>query len=253
MTTTSCPFRSNPNFITNRNARMMSAFGRMKPGVTLSHVHQDLTSIASRLEHDHPESYTPKMGYTIAPLVLREELTHDAKPLLWALLGAAAFVLLNACANVANLILARMARRERELVIRTAMGAGSGRLLRQLLTESMIMALLAAGVGIAFAWGSMALLIKFASQLTPRAREISMDGWVLAFAIACAAATTVVCGTLAAVHARSDVANGLKENAGHGAPQAVRSLLRSVLIAALVAFSYVLLIGAGLMVNSLVR
>src|SRR3954454_11054330 len=191
MTTTSCPFRSNPAFIGNRNTRMMSAFGRMKPGVTLSHVHQDLTSIASRLEHDHPESYTPKMGYTIAPLVLREELTHDAKPLLWALLGAAAFVLLIACANVANLILARMARRERELTIRTAMGAGAGRLLRQLLTESLLLALLAAAVGIAFAYGSMGLLTSFAGQLTPRAREISVDGWVLGFAVVCATLTTV--------------------------------------------------------------
>src|SRR5262249_26076824 len=155
MTTTSCPFRSRPAFIANRNGRMMSAFARMKPGVTLNEVRADLSSIASRLEHEHPEAYTPQMGYSLAPGVLREELTHDARPLLWALLGAAAFVLLIACANVANLILARMARRERELVIRTAMGAGSGRLMRQLLTESLIMALLAAAVGIGFARGSM--------------------------------------------------------------------------------------------------
>jgi predicted permease len=252
MTTTSCPFRSRPAFIANRSARMMNAFARMKPGVTLDDVRADLSSIASRLEHDHPEAYTPQMGYSLAPGVLREELTHEARPLLWALLGAAAFVLLIACANVANLILARMARRERELVIRTAMGAGAGRLMRQLLTESLILALLAAAVGIGFARGSMSLLTRFAAQLTPRAREISLDGWVLGFAIACAAATTIICGTLAALHARTEVAKGLKESAGHGA-QAGRGLVRSVLIAAQVAFSYVLLVGAGLMVNSLIR
>ena len=114
--------------------------------------------------------------------------------LLWTLLGAAGFVLLIACANVANLILARMARREKELTIRTAMGAGAGRLLRQLLTESLLMALLAAAVGVAFAYGSMGLLTRFAGQLTPRAREISLDGWVLGFAVLCATVTTVVCG-----------------------------------------------------------
>ena len=145
------------------------------------------------------------LGYGIAPFVLREELTGTARPLLWTLLGAAGFVLLIACANVANLILARMARRQRELTIRSAMGAGAGRLLRQLLTESLLLALLAAGVGVAFAYGSMGLLTRFAGQLTPRAREISVDGWVLGFAVLCATATTVLCGTLAAMQARRDV------------------------------------------------
>ena len=109
-------------------------------------------------------------------------------------------MLLIACANVANLILARMARREQELVIRTAVGAGSGRLLRQLLTESLIMALLAAGLGLLFAMSSMKLLSDFASQLTPRAREISIDGWVLGFAVLCATATTVLFGSIAALY-----------------------------------------------------
>jgi predicted permease len=253
MTTTSCPFRSNPAFVSNRRRRMMQAFARLKPNVTLAESRADLTAVARDMQQQYPDAYPDSIGYSTAPLALREELTRTARPLLWSLLGAAAFVLLIACANVANLILARMARRERELVIRTAMGAGAGRLLRQLLTESLILALLAAGVGIAFAWASMELLTRFAAQLTPRAREISIDGWVLAFAIACAAITTVVCGTLAAVHARHEVANGLKENAGHGSQAASRGIVRKVLIAAQVAFSYMLLIGAGLMVNSLIR
>ena len=193
------------------------------------------------------------MGYGITPFVLREELTGTARPLLWTLLGAAGFVLLIACANVANLILARMARRQRELTIRTAMGAGAGRLLRQLLTESLILAMLAAAVGVAFAYGSMGLLIKFAGQLTPRAREISVDGWVLGFAVLCATVTTVLCGTLAAMQTRSNVSVSLKEEGLQSAPRAARSLVRSALIAAQVAFSYVLLIGAGLMVNSLIQ
>ena len=179
MTTTSCPFRMRPTFIANRNGRMMRVFGRLKPDVTIDQAKADLGSIAGQLEKEYPASYAKNIGYGITPLALRNELTQEARPLLWTLLGAAAFVLLIACANVANLILARMARRERELTIRTAMGAGAGRLLRQLLTESLILALLAAAVGIAFAYGSMGLLTRFAGQLTPRAREISLDGWVL--------------------------------------------------------------------------
>ncbi len=253
MTTTSCPFRMRPAFIANRNARMMRAFGRLKPDVTIDQARADLGAIAGQLEREYPASYTEETGYGIAPLALREELTHEARPLLWTLLGAAAFVLLIACANVANLILARMARRERELTIRTAMGAGAGRLLRQLLTESLILALLAAGVGIAFAYGSMGLLTSFAGQLTPRAREISVDGWVLGFAVLCATLTTVLCGSLAAIHTRGNVAASLKDEGAQSAPRARRSLVRSALIAAQVAFSYMLLIGAGLMVNSLIQ
>ena len=115
------------------------------------------------------------------------------------------------------------------------------------------MALLAAGVGVAFAYGSMGLLTRFAGQLTPRAREISVDGWVLGFAVVCATVTTVLCGTLAAMQTRGNVAGTLKENGAQAAPRASRSLVRSALIAAQVAFSYVLLIGAGLMVNSLMQ
>jgi predicted permease len=253
MTTTSCPFRMDPGFIANRDRRMMSVFGRLKPWVTMESARADAARVAGELAKEYPASYTEKMGYSAGAFALREELTHDAGPLLWTLLGATGFVLLIACANVANLILARMARREKELTIRTAMGAGAGRLLRQLLTESLLLALLAAAVGVAFAYGSMGLLTRFAGQLTPRAREISLDAWVLGFAVLCASVTTVVCGSLAAMQARGDVAGGLKENAAQTAAQAGRSFVRSALIAAQVAFSYVLLIGAGLMVHSLIQ
>jgi predicted permease len=253
MTTTSCPFRMNPGFTGNRNRRMMSVFGRLKPWVTLDAARRDLERVAGELTAENPASYTPQLGYGVGAFGLRDELTHDVKPVLWTLLGAAGFVLLIACANVANLILARMGRREKELTIRTAMGAGAGRLLRQLLTESLLMALLAAAVGVAFAYGTTGLLTRFVGQLTPRAREISLDGWVLGFAVACASITTVVCGTLAAMQTRGNVAGGLKENGAQAAPQASRSLVRSALIAAQVAFSYILLIGAGLMVHSLIQ
>ncbi len=253
MTTSLCaPSARGRLFIDNRQSRMMNVFARLKPGLPLQRANADLAAIARRLELEYPDAYPSRMGYGANATSLREDLTRQARPVMIALLGAAAFVLLIACANVANLILARMARRKQELVIRTAVGAGAGRLLRQLLTESMLMALAAAAIGIAFAAGSMRLMSQFAGELTPRAREIGVDGWMLAFAILCATLTTVFFGSISAIYARRDVAYGLRE-AGRGNADRSRAILRNGLIAAQVAFSYALLIGAGLMVRSLIQ
>ena len=253
MPVSACPFRSSARMIANRDGRMMRVFARLKPGATLEQCHADLSTIAGRLEAEYPKSYPKTAGYGISSAALRTELTAHARPMLLLLLGAAAFVLLIACANVANLILARMARRERELVIRTAVGAGAGRLLRQLLTESSILALGAAAAGLLFASGSLRLLADFAEQLTPRAREVHIDGWVLLFAVLCACATTMVFGSLSALVSRANPAEGLKSGGLQLAPAAHRNRIRGGLIAAQVAFSYVLLIGAGLMVRSLAQ
>src|SRR5262249_28581811 len=235
MTTTSCPYRSRQQFIDNRNARMMNLFARLKPGVPLDRAETELGSVARVLEQQYPKSYPPRLGYTANATSLREDLTKQARPVMLALLGAAVFVLLIACANVANLILARMAKREQELVIRTAVGAGAGRLLRQLLTESLMMALASAAVGVAFAAVSMRLIGQFAGQWTPRAREIGVDGWMLAFAILCATLTTVIFGSISALYARRDLAHGLKDG-GRAGVERSRAILRSGLIAAQVAF-----------------
>jgi putative ABC transport system permease protein len=253
MTTTSCPFRSNPQNIARRGFRIIaSVFGRLKPGITVEYCTRDMASIAATLKHEYAAANPDSLGLTGSATSLREELTQQARPMLLALLAAAGFVLLIACANVANLMLARMARREQELVIRTAVGAGSGRLLRQLLTESLLMALLAATVGVVFAAASGKLLAEFTGQYTARAREIALDGWALAFAIGCAAITTVAFGSMAALYSRHDVASGLKEG-GRASSERRRNLLRGGLITAQVAFSFVLLTGAGLMVRSFLR
>ncbi len=249
MPTTACPTRSSPRVIANRSFRMMSLFGRLKPGTPLEVCRRDVAGVAQHLKQDNAKFYPDTMGYTASATSLRDDLTRQAKPMLLTLLGAAAFVLLIACANVANLMLARMARREQELVIRTAVGAGSGRLLRQLLTESLMMALLATAVGVIFAAGTGKLLADFSGQFTPRAREIAVDGWVLGFAALCATATTMIFGSMAALYARSDVAAGLKEGARTSGDRR-RNFARSALISAQVAFSFVLLTGAGLMVRS---
>jgi len=253
MPVSACPFRSSARTIGDRDARMMSVFGRLRPGASLDHCGADMSAIARRMEQEYPKSYPKGAGFGIASASLRDELTHHARSMLLLLLGAAAFVLLIACANVANLILARMARRERELVIRTAVGAGAGRLLRQLLTESLILALLAAGLGVLFASGSLRLLSDFAGPLTPRAREIAVDGWVLGFAVFCAGTTTIVFGSMSALYSRPDLASGLKSGGVRHGTDSYRKLLRGGLIAVQVAFSYVLLIGAGLMVRSFIQ
>ncbi len=252
MPTSACPFRSNPGTIANRNARMLNVFGRLKPGVTIDRFQQEAALIARRLEQEYPAFYPKALGYTANASLLRDDLTREAKPLLLILLAAAAFVLLIGCANVANLILARMARREQELVIRTALGAGGGRLLRQLLTESFLIALLASALAILFAFAGVHPFANVAGQLTPRAHEVRIDKWVLGFALLCATATTMVFGSIAALGAGRDIGGGLKRGGRAGGSQG-GTWLRSALIAAQVAFSLVLLIGAGLMVRSFLR
>ncbi len=250
MTTTSCPTRSSPRMVEDRTARMMNVFARLKPDADLELCRRDMAGLARQFQQDDPRSYPAELGYSATASLLRDDLTKRARGLFLVLAGAAGFVLLIACANVANLILARMSRRESELAIRTAVGAGGGRLLRQLLTESLIMGLLAAGIGILFAYGSVRLLTLFAGEFTPRAREIAVNGWVLGFAALCATGTSVLFGSVAALYSRRDLAGGLKENSRAGVR---RDLLRSALIAAQVAFSFILLVGAGLMLRSFVR
>jgi predicted permease len=250
MPTSACPFRSSAAMITNRNGHMMNMFGRLKPGVTLDQSRADLQLIASRLEHDHPDAYPKAVGFTASSGLLRDELTHGARTTLLVLLAAAGCVLLIACANVANLTLARMSARERELTVRAALGAGKGRLLRQMVTESFLLGLLAAGLGVLFASQSLKLIVDFTGRLTSRAREIHVDGTMLLFALAMAILTSVVFGSISALYSREEIASGLRDGASQTTAGRRRSRARSVLVVCQIAFSFVLLIGAGLMLRS---
>jgi putative ABC transport system permease protein len=253
MPTSACPFRSGKALIENRDARMMEAFGRLKPGVSVVQANADFSTIAGRLKSEYPKSYPENIGYTARTMPLQEELTREARPTLLMLLAAAAFVLLIACANVANLMLARMSRRERELAVRTALGAGQGRILRQLLTESFLIALVGGLFGLAFAYSSLQLLTQFASRLTPRAHEIRIDGGVLAFTLLAALGTSMVFGTLSAIFTRANLSSSLKEGSSGAGAGRYKNRLRSALIVSQIAFSFILLIGAGLMLRSLIK
>src|SRR5271155_3387458 len=251
MTTSACPFRSNKMPVESRDMRMMEVFGRMKPGVTVAQANADFSTIAAGLKSAYPKFYPDEIGFASSASPLQEELTHTARPALLILLAAAAFVLLIACANVANLTLARTSRRERELAVRTALGAGRGRLLRQLLTESLILAFMGGLLALVFASNSLQLLADFAARLTPRAHEIHMDTDALLFTLAAALGTSLVFGTLATLFSRANLTSGLKEGTSGAGTGRRKNRVRGVLIVSQIAFSFILLIGAGLMLRSL--
>jgi putative ABC transport system permease protein len=253
MPTSACPFRSSKMHLEDRDMRMIEVFGRLKPGVTVAQASADAATIAAGLKATYPKSYPENIGFTSTATPLQQELTHEARPTLLLLLGAAAFVLLIACANVANLTLARMARREREIAVRSALGAGRSRILRQLLTESFLLAMVGGILGLALAYGSLELLTDFVGRLTPRAREIHIDSGVLLFTLAAALGTSIVFGTLSALFSRANLTSSLKEgSAGTGSGQQ-QNRVRSALIVCQVAFSFMLLIGAGLLLRSLIK
>jgi putative ABC transport system permease protein len=253
MATSACPFRSSKMHLEDRDMRMMEVFGRLKPGVTVAQASADAATIAAGLKAAYPKSYPEIAGYTSAATPLLVELTKDARPTLLLLLGAAAFVLLIACANVANLTLARMARRGRELAVRSALGAGRSRILRQLLTESFLMAIAGGVLGLVLAYGSLELLTDFVGLLTPRAREIHIDSEVLLFTLAAALGTSIVFGTLSALFSRANLTSSLKEGSSGAGSGQRQNRARSALIVCQIAFSFMLLIGAGLMLRSLIK
>ena len=253
MPTSACPFRSAPMHLEDRDMRMMEVFGRLKPGVTVAQANADAATIAAGLKEAYPKSYPENVGFTSSATPLQEELTKEARPTLLVLLCAAAFVLLIACANVANLTLARMSRRERELAVRSALGAGRSRILRQLLTESFLLALVGGVLGLALAYGSLELITDFVGRLTPRAREVHIDSQVLLFTLAAALGTSIIFGTLSALFSRANLTSSLKEGSSGAGTGYRQNRVRSGLIVCQIAFSFMLLIGAGLMLRSLIK
>jgi putative ABC transport system permease protein len=251
MPTTSCPFRSNPKMIADRDSRMLTIFARLKPGVTAAQAQSDLATVTQRLALAYPKSYPAAAGVTARLVPVDQELTHAARPTFLTLLAAAALVLLLACANLANLAISRQLRRSRETAIRMATGATPWAIFRQLLTESMVVALAGGCLGLGIAAIGSKLLIAYAARMTPLSTEIHLDLRVLVFVAALSIVTGVLFGALpgfVASRDRTNILTGAGERAA-GSEGVTRA--RQILVALQVTFSFVLLMGAGLMLQSL--
>ena len=225
------------------------SIARLKPGVTLPEAQAEMSTISQRLEKTYPED---DKGWGAVVNSLREETVGDVRPALLMMLGAVAFVLLIACANVANLILARTFARRKEIAIRTAMGASRARVIQQLLSESLIISLSGGALGLVAAHSGIELLLKFFADKLPRMGDIGLNGSVLAFTFALSIATGILSGLLPAWGmTKGDVNDALKQGLGRTDADSGSSRTRSALVVVEVALSLVLLIGAGLMVRSL--
>ena len=222
---------------------------RIKSGVSVEAANAELNTIAARLEQQYPESNT---GRRVRLDSLREALVGDIRPTLLTLLGAVGLVLLIACANVANLLLARSTRRQKEIAIRTALGAGRRRILRQLFTESVLLAIAAGVAGLLLAIVGTSLMSSYLPEGIPRIREISIDAPVLVFTLAASILTGVLFGLAPALQTSNpSLTETLKEGERNSSPGHNRT--GKVLVVAEVALTLMLLIGAGLLVKSFWR
>jgi predicted permease len=234
----------------NRSGHNYWVIGRLKGGVRLADARAELRAIGDRLGQQYPES----RNKTVALTPLREKLTGDTRTTLWLLLGTVAGVLLIACVNVANLQLVRAAARGREIAVRCAIGAGPGRVVRQVLTESLLLGGLGSAVGLAAGWLTLKAFIAIAPAEIPRLNEVHIDQRVLLFTLGLTALCSLLFGVGPARQVSSlDLSGALKQQPGKGVRGGVGSRARSLLVMAEVALSFALLVAAGLLLRSFVE
>lgn len=243
--TVTSPHHMSAAMTDDRQHRMTQVFARLAPGSSIEAATAELDGIAARLAREYPEAYVDVPGARVSITTLKDELTVRARPTLFALLATGTFVLLIACANVANLTVSRTLRREKQLALRSALGASRSRLRWLLLSENLLLALAGVVVGLGFTKASWSLLVNFAARFTPRASEIALDGLVLGFTVAVAVAAAVI-SALAPRLPSPGTGGGVRTTGGTHQ----RALQRGLVVAQLTV-SFVLLVGAGLLVRTL--
>jgi putative ABC transport system permease protein len=233
-----------------RSMHGIGAIARLKPGVTIEQAQSEMSLIARRLAKQYPDS---NEGLDVRVTGLRDHLVKDYRRGLWILLGAVGSVLLIACANVANLLLARAVARRREMAVRAALGAGRFRIVRQMLCESLLLGAMGGAAGMALAWRGIDLLLAALPVELPFWMKFNVDGRVLSFTLAVSLLTSLVCGAAPAWNAvRIDLIEALKEG-GRSAAGGSRHWLRRLLVTSQVALALILLAGAGLLMRSFLR
>jgi predicted permease len=245
------PHHLDATMVTGRTHRMTSVFGRLAPGATPRQAQVELDAVMARLHREHPDAYDPGAGYKVTASLLRDALTERARKSVLLLTVTAGLVLLTACANVANLVLTRSLRRERELAIRWALGADRRRLRALLLTETAILAAAGAALGLALAYAGLDLLVSFAERFTPRAGEIRMDGGVLAFALLAATGSALVFAFIPSLRGPEEAGSSLTRT-GTRATGAGQRVQRALIVAQ-VAATVAVLTAAGLLTRTLLR
>ena len=256
MPTSACPFRSGAETqmaASHRTFAALRVFGRLEEGRTVDQATAEISSIAEGFAKDHAPDYDGTRGFTGQAQRLDETLVSGARSMLYILVGVTALVLLITCANVANLAIARTVRRSREMAVRMALGAGRSRLVRQLVTESVLLSSIGGLAGLGLAWLSLDLLVGFMGRFTTRTGQIDIDATVLAFTAVASVLTGVVFGLAPAFSTSRTLTHAMRDGGAQAGEGGGRQRARSVLVVAQVAVTFALLVGATLLLKSFYR
>ena len=247
------PHHLSAQMVQGRTHRMTEILARLAPGATLAQARGQVAAAYGRMQHDHPDAYDPGSHYRVTVTPFKEALGDRARATLWLLMAVAAFVMIIAVANVVNLTLMRGVRRERELVVRAALGAGVMRLRRLLLAENFVITVVGALFGVVLAVGGVRLLVALAARYSPRANEIRLDPVTLGFALGLSVAVALLLSFVAALPREGTLGSWISAAAGRLSGGLRKQRLQRALVVAQIAVSVVLLAGAGLLTRTMIR